>query len=741
VIVKSHGDYQEMMKFIKESGYLAYDVESTGLNVRKDKVIGFGVSNHEDNGFYLPILVWDDELQELIKTDFDPLPILEAIKETKLIMWNASYDVRITKNDLGVDLLDSLFSECMLMKHTLIEDGRFALKGTAIEFANEIGFDAESVANKEQLELKENLESKGAGKKEFYKADLSILGTYCISDCTLTFKLFRYFHKRLEDEGLVDFFFDEEVMPLYKTVTIPMEDNGVRIDMDMLNKYNDEIIKDIAQHKIDIIKSLLEIPETQEVINDMATKKYPTKTSGAFAQKVVEVFGLDLPKTKAGKYSLTEKNLIDLSDSKAKQFLLKEISMPEDKATQISRAIYEEKNDELFNIGSRTQMKTLMFDKLKLKPLSKTDKGQPQFNADFIESIADDYPWASKLSNYNKLCKIQSSYFQRFLDKQEDGYYYFSYKQHGTISGRYGSDSQQMPRVKGDGELPGIVLKYNNAVRTLLVPDSGNCYINDDYESAEPHIFAHISNDEGLRDIFRKKHDFYSTIAIATENLPQYSADKKAENYLGKMDKAKRQAAKAYSLGLAYGMSPYALGKTLDISTKEATKLANGYMNSYPNLKKWMEDSMIMAKTKGYVKSEAGRIRHLPKVMSLYKKHGDKLGDWKYKKALEARLGKSEVMYMIMDWKNGLNNSLNFQIQSLGASIINRSMVEIAKRFKQENIPAKIIAQVHDEVMVECTEEVKEEVKIIVKHCMENTYKISLNLTADAEVCYNWDGH
>lgn len=742
MIVKSLGDYEDMLNFINNSGYLAFDVESTGLNVRKDKVIGFGVSNYQDIGFYLPILVWNDSIKELVATQFDPLPILKAIKDTKLIMWNGSYDARITKNDLGVDLLDSLFAEGMLIKHTLIEDGRFALKDTAIEFSEQIGFDAEAVANEEQLKLKDNLESKGAGKKEFYKADLDILGTYCISDCTLTFKLFRYFHTRLEEEGLTEFFFENEVMPLYRLGTVPMEDNGVKLDMDMLNKYNNEIIEDINNHKNKIIKSLLAIPETQEVINDIAVKKYPKKHSGAFAQKVAELFGLDLPKTKAGKYSLTEKNLLNLPDSKAKQFLLKEIDIPEYKAIQVSRSIYEDKNEELFNIGSRAQMKTLMFDKLKLKPLSTTEKGQPQFNADFIESIAESYEWASYLSIYNKLCKIQNSYFQRFLDRQEDGFYYFNYKQHGTISGRYSADAQQLPRPKEKGELPEVVLKYNNVVRSLFIPKKGMVFLDADYNSLEPHVFSHVANDEGLLDIFRNGHDFYSTIAIATEKLDGYSADKKADNYLGKLNKPLRQSAKAYSLGIPYGMSEYALGKTLDIPTKEAKTLVEGYLNGFPNLKKWMFNSESMAKTLGYVKTETGRIRHLPRVKELYQKHGDKLGDWKYKKALEARLGKEEVRNLVMDWKNGLNNSKNVQIQGLSASIVNRALIAMVIEFKQKGLNAYPVAQVHDQVIVECDEDIKEEVYEIMERCLEHTYKIKLKLTATPEYCYNWnEGH
>lgn len=743
MIVKNKEQYRNMIDFIESHNHLAFDVETTGLDVHLDKVIGFGVSNHNDIGYYLPLLVWDEENSELIDPfGFDPIPILKLLTQKRLIMWNGSFDIRITKNNLGIDLLPALFAEGMLMKHTLIEDGRFGLKDTAIEFSKQIGFDAEIVANKEQMELKNNLESKGASNSEFYKADLVILGTYCISDCTLTFKLFRYFHIRLEEEGLVDFFFKEEVMPLYKLVTIPLESNGVKMDMKLLNKYNNEILIDIEDHKNQITESLLSLPETQLLIDSIAIKKYPQKRTGVFAQKTAEVFKLNLPKTKSGKFLITEKNLKDLPESKARDFLLGGIDMPYRKSTKISRAIYEEKCDEPFNINSKSQMKLLVFDIMGLKPLSTTAKGQPQFNADFIEHISDKYEWASKLNIYNKLCKIQSSYFQRFLDRNKNGYYYFNYKQHGTISGRYSADAQQLNRPKEKGELPDLVLRYNNIIRSMFIAKDGMIFLDADYNSLEPHVFSHVTNDEGLLNIFRNGHDFYSTIAIATEKLEGYSPDKKADNYLGKLNKPLRQSAKAYSLGIPYGLSAYALGKTLNIPTKEAQLLVDGYLNGFPNLKKWMEDSEHMAKTKGYVKTETGRIRHLPRVKEIYEKYGDRLNDWRQRKIIESKIGRDEFRNIILDWKNGLNNAKNVQIQGLSASIINRAMIAMTREFSEKNLNAYIVATIHDQAIVECDYSVREEVYDIMERCLQDTYKLKLDLIAKPEYCYNWnEGH
>jgi DNA polymerase-1 len=329
-----------------------------------------------------------------------------------------------------------------------------------------------------------------------------------------------------------------------------------------------------------------------------------------------------------------------------------------------------DKEGSVINISSKKQLGEIVFDYMNIEPVSKTDKGSPQFNDTMIQKLEElGNDWARKLGNYNKLVKIKGAYIDRFLDAEENGIFYPSFFQHRTISGRYGSDMQQLPRPKEEGELDPIVLQYTNIIRKFFISGEGRMFVDNDYESLEPHVFAHVSGDEGLRDIFRKGHDFYSTIAIATEGLEGVSADKKAENYLGKVNKPLRQKAKAYSLGVPYGMKGFALGKTLGIETEEADELIANYLNGFPELKKWMKESEEKAQHLGYVESEVGRKRHLPEVKRLHTIYGTKLLDFKYRPKLVKKFGKEKVMNMYRDYKNGLNNAKNVQIQSLASSI------------------------------------------------------------------------
>ena len=764
-----------LYQHIKDSGTLAVDTETSGLNPRKDKVIGWSVSGEEGIGFYLPTLVFDfdKDILELQKIDGKSTETISrnlfqmmVDQDKDLVFHNASFDVQFIKNFYGVDLSRHIWVDTGLLVHTVYEEGAFGfgnpfgLKSIAIMNQEALGLDVEKSANEEQIELKESIKKNGGSvtKESFqiYKADLDILSKYAAADTDLTLRICNLYLGKLRDEGLEDFFFKDEVMPIYREVTLPMEMLGVDLDMDLLNKIDVEITEDLKKNKEVVMKSILDTSEAKEWIVANAMSKFPISNKGNWAMRLVQRYSLALPKSeKTGKYSLTQKNITELvtngdKEENIKQFLLTgdKTLLDEVESARISMSMWKELNEgEYLNIQSKKHLGEIVFGYMGIKPLisgHQTKSGRAQFDMDMVEHLAKEgYEWAVNLRIYNKLLKIKSTYVDRFLDRNENGRYYFYFKQNGTVSGRYGSDAQQLPKPLEEGQEAPILMKYVNIVRAFLIAGKGRKVIDADYESLEPHCFASVSGDKGLQEIFEKNWDFYSTVAIKTEKLEGVSADKAADNYLKKVDPLKRNTAKAYSLGIAYGMEAYALGRTLDVSQKEAQVLVDGYLDGFPQLKEWRERSREEVKANGKISNYVGRVRHLPRVKKTFAKFGDRMMDWRFRKELEPQYGKEQVMKAYRDYRNGLNNCLNFQLQSLAAAVVNRAALAINRKAEEMGIDAKVQAQVHDQLIINIREDQAEEFAPIVQHLMEVTTKLpGVTLKAPPEIAVNWkEGH
>ena len=762
-----------LIQHINESNVIAYDTETDSLNMRKGQIVGFSVSGDIGIGFYMPTMAWSHENESLDELQIEGIgchtlakKILSMLVGKKLVMHNASFDCRFTKNFYGVNLLDSLWVDTALLVHTVQEEGAgmgvFGLKPLAISIQEHIGLDVEKAANEEQIELKESIKANGGSVTkesfEIYKADMDILSKYAAADTDLTLRVCTYFMQKLKEENLEKFFFEDEVMPLYREVTIPMEEMGVDLDLELLEQTKQEIVEDLQKNKKIVLDSILALAAGKEWVVDTALKEFPPSHKGTWAQYLAMRYSLSLPKSeKTGKYSITQKTLADLEDSPAKEYLLTgnlEV-LNEMEVLKISMALWKEKNDgEYINIQSKKHLGELVFDYMGIKPLvsgANTKSGRDKFDMDMIEELSKDYEWAENLRIYNKLLKIKSTYIDRFVDNHEDGRYYFYFKQNGTVSGRYGSDAQQLPKPKEEGEDAPIIVKYTNIVRAFLIAGEGRKIIDADYESLEPHCFASVSGDVGLQEIFNKGWDFYSTVAIKTEKLNDQrdrfpdgvSPDKKAPNYLKKLDAPARNKAKAYSLGIAYGMESFALSKTLDIDQKVAQELVDGYLDGFPELKQWRINSRKQVKEHGFITNKVGRIRHLPKVKKMYDTFGDQMMDWKFRKDLSERYGKDQVLQWYRDYRNGLNNCLNYQLQSLAAAVVNRAAVQINRKLKELGIDGRVQAQVHDQLIINVPEDQAEFVAPIVKEIMENTTKLEgVTLKAPPEISNNWrDGH
>ena len=762
VTVNSKETLKELLDHIRSNELIAYDTETDSLNPRKGRIIGFSVSGEIGKGYYMPTMIWNREDLEEVKIEGKGAHtlakfILTQLVEKKLIMHNASFDVRFTKHFYGIDLLPSVYADTGLLVHTVREEGAFGfgnpfgLKSIAKMVQKEIGLDVEAEANEEQIALKESIKLNGGSTSkdnyELFKADLEVISRYAAADTDLTLRIYHHFMGILKDEGLEKFFFEDEVMPVYREVTVPMEDHGIRLDIALIEEIRTQIVIDLQEQSELVVEELLKDLKVRGWIIDKAIEAYPPKNKGTFTQRLLEHAGIHLPTSPTtGKFTVNKSAVAALPDSPIKDYLLTGDTeyLTKDQIVRASLSLWKEDNDgKFFNIQSKDQLGKIAFDVLGIKPLSSTTKGKAQFDEDLIQSISKDYSWAKHLRIYNKLTKIKTSYIDRFLDASEDGKFYPYFKQNGTVSGRYGSDMQQLPKPLEEGQDEEIVMKYTNVVRAFFICDDGCKLLDTDYMSLEPRVFASVTGDAGLKLIFSEDLDFYSHIAIQTEKLEGVSSHTKADNYLKKVDPVKRQTAKSYSLGVPYGMSGYALAMTLGIDRKEGDRLVEGYLDGFPDLRRWREESRTLVKRVGYIKNRVGRIRHLPRAQELFALHGDRLTeDFKYRKGLE-RNNKEQTDKDYRDYKNALNNCLNYQIQSYSASIVNRAALQINRKFTQENIQGQVIAQIHDQLICQVREEDAKKACEIVQYCMENTTKLDgVDLIAIPEITINFkDGH
>lgn len=682
MIIYKDEQVAQALAFIQANDLLSFDTETTGLNFHKDRVIGFSFSNATE-GFYVPIWSYNqakDKLMPIGPSRGLMLSILEALKTKKLLAFNMSFDYRMTKYSLGVDLLPSLHADVLLMKHCTDEDFPLDLKGIAKKV---FGHDV----TKEKEAMLESIKSNGGTSTEYFKASTETLAKYGIQDALLTYRLYDYYSKELKRQGLEDFYYTQEVMPLYVEVVIPMEEAGVAIDEPAMRTTLNLISEDIATLEASI--------------------------QSAIAPYLIQVFepwflNKDFPQTtRTGKPSAWTKK----HKSAREAFFA-------------TGAVY------MFNLLSKHHLKKLFFETLHEKPLSTTPTGLPQVDEDFIESVSSKYPWCSKLIEYNKLVKIKSTYIERFLTESHNGRFYPSFMQHRTVSGRLAGDLQQLPRPLEAGQASPLVIKYTNCIRAFFIPDPGSLLCSADYEQLEPSIFSHTSGDPALQRIFNSGLDFYSEIAIMTEGLRDVSSDKSAPNYLGKVNKQARQRAKAYALGIAYGMTGYKLQFEIGVSNEVADTLVQKYLMAFPDLASWIHRTHDEVRFRGCVATESGRLRHMPRAVQIQNDHGarilDSLSLWKsYHDNSELYSRMKETR---REMKNYLNNGVNFQVQGLAASIMNRAGIVLVRKLKEMNLKSRIVLSVHDEWVLNVPENEVDIVGPLVKDVMENTTKLSVPL-------------
>ena len=364
-----------------------------------------------------------------------------------------------------------------------------------------------------------------------------------------------------------------------------------------------------------------------------------------------------------------------------------------DKLTVIEQDIYAEAG-ETFNINSPKQLGVILFDKLGLPVIKKTKTGYSTA-ADVLEKLQPEHAIIEHILLYRQLGKLQSTYIEGLLKEihEDDGKVHTRFQQALTSTGRLSSTDPNLQNIP-------VRLEEGRKIRQAFVPSHENWILfSADYSQIELRVLAHMSEDHNLVEAFREGMDIHTRTAMDVFHV---SADE--------VDSDMRRAAKAVNFGIVYGISDYGLSQNLDITRKEAAIFIEKYLASFPGVKGYMDDIVQDAKFNGFVTTILNRRRYLPEITS---------SNFNLRSFAE-------------------RTAMNTPIQGSAADIIKKAMIDMDARLKKEHMQAKLLLQVHDELIFEAPPEELALLEKIVPEVMENAIALAVPLKVDVNAGATW---
>jgi DNA polymerase-1 len=361
---------------------------------------------------------------------------------------------------------------------------------------------------------------------------------------------------------------------------------------------------------------------------------------------------------------------------------------------EIAARAYDEAGEE-FNLGSPKQIQGILFEKLELPVLEKTPKGQPSTAESVLQELAHEYPLPKLILEYRSMSKLKSTYTDALpaCINAQTGRVHTSYHQAVASTGRLSSTDPNLQNIP-------VHTPEGRRIRQAFVAPPGHRILAADYSQIELRIMAHLSGDEGLKTAFDSGEDIHRATAaeVFGVSLKNVSAEE-------------RRSAKAINFGLIYGMSAFGLGRQLGIPRREAQDYVDLYFDRYPGVKRFMDETRERARDRGYVETVFGRRLYLPEIKSRN----------------PARRQYAE------------RTAINAPMQGTAADIIKRAMIALDHWLEASGASARMIMQVHDELVFEVAEDSVGDVQAKVLELMESAAELDVPLKVDAGSGNNWD--
>ena len=358
---------------------------------------------------------------------------------------------------------------------------------------------------------------------------------------------------------------------------------------------------------------------------------------------------------------------------------------------QLQQSIWNHAGHE-FNINSPKQLGSVLFDEL-LLPYGKKTKTGWSTNADVLEKLQGKHPIVDEVLEYRMLTKLKSTYADGLLKViSKDGRIHTNFQMTVTATGRLSSTEPNLQNIP-------VRKKLGAQIRNMFVAAPGMMLVDADYSQIELRLLAHISGDETMKEAFLSGEDFHTVTASNVFGVP-----------VSEVTPILRSRAKAVNFGIVYGISAFSLAQDIGVYPNEAKAYIDAYLEKYHGVRDYMKQIVETAKAQGYVSTVYGRRRYLPELKSAnfnMRSFGERV-------------------------------ALNMPVQGTAADIIKLAMVNVHRRLKAEGLKARLILQVHDELIVECPGEEAEQVRQILTEEMENAARLSVPLLAEAHIGHSW---
>ena len=366
-----------------------------------------------------------------------------------------------------------------------------------------------------------------------------------------------------------------------------------------------------------------------------------------------------------------------------------------EKMVALERQAYEIAGEE-FNLGSPKQLGSILYDKLGLPVLKKTAKGQPSTAEEVLAKLAeDDYPLPKVLTQYRSMSKLKSTYTDRLPEQinPRTGRIHTSYHQAVASTGRLSSSDPNLQNIP-------VRTAEGRRIRQAFIAPPGYKLLAADYSQIELRIMAHLSKDEGLLNAFRNNLDVHTATAAEVFKVE-----------LGDVTSDQRRSAKAINFGLIYGMGAQKLGKDIGVDTKQAKAYIDTYFARYPGVREYMDRTRAQAADQGYVETFFGRRLYLPEINS---------------NKPQERAGAERT-------------AINAPMQGTAADIIKKAMVAVDNWLSASGLDARVILQVHDELVLEVREDLVDQVSQEIRVHMSGAAQLDVPLLVEVGVGNNWD--